>query len=148
MLTTKTDEMSQIYPSIFQRIVGSSGTRVLRQAAPKVERAVWKRTFLSSSQLSKVTRPTTTNSISKLLKLPLRSTRRPFSKTSRLRDAKPTPKDSKGPTKEEPTGISARLKKLSREYGWASLGVYLALTVLDFPFCFLLVRSLGTDRIG
>lgn len=28
------------------------------------------------------------------------------------------------------------------------MGVYLGLTVLDFPFCFLLVRSVGTDRIG
>jgi len=40
------------------------------------------------------------------------------------------------------------MKKLSREYGWAAFGVYWALTVLDFPFCFLAVRSLGTERIG
>lgn len=40
------------------------------------------------------------------------------------------------------------MRKLSREYGWAGLGVYLALTAIDFPFCFLLVRWLGTDRIG
>jgi hypothetical protein len=40
------------------------------------------------------------------------------------------------------------MKKLSREYGWAAFGVYMALTVLDFPFCFLAVRSLGTERIG
>lgn len=40
------------------------------------------------------------------------------------------------------------MKKLSREYGWGALGVYLALTALDFPFCFLAVRMLGTDRIG
>lgn len=26
--------------------------------------------------------------------------------------------------------------------------MYLALSVLDFPFCFLLVRVVGTDRIG
>lgn len=37
---------------------------------------------------------------------------------------------------------------MSREYGWSALGVYLALTALDFPFCYLLVRYLGTDRIG
>ncbi|KAH8687764.1 hypothetical protein BGZ60DRAFT_394409 [Tricladium varicosporioides] len=48
----------------------------------------------------------------------------------------------------EPQGLSARLKKLSREYGWSALGVYLTLSALDFPFCYLLVRSLGTDRIG
>lgn len=28
------------------------------------------------------------------------------------------------------------------------MGVYFALSVLDFPFCFLAVRLLGTDRIG
>jgi len=40
------------------------------------------------------------------------------------------------------------MRKLSREYGWSALGVYLALTALDFPFCYLLVRYLGTDRVG
>jgi len=40
------------------------------------------------------------------------------------------------------------MRKLSREYGWSGLGVYLMLSALDFPFCYLLVRTLGTDRIG
>ncbi|KAL8711365.1 MAG: hypothetical protein Q9220_004262 [cf. Caloplaca sp. 1 TL-2023] len=44
--------------------------------------------------------------------------------------------------------LSQRLRKLSREYGWSALGVYLLLTALDFPFCFLAVRLVGTDRIG
>ncbi|KAH6631133.1 hypothetical protein B0J18DRAFT_121241 [Chaetomium sp. MPI-SDFR-AT-0129] len=44
--------------------------------------------------------------------------------------------------------LSARLKKLSREYGWSAVGVYLALSVLDFPFCFLLVRTVGTEKIA
>jgi hypothetical protein len=48
----------------------------------------------------------------------------------------------------ESLSLSQRLKKLSREYGWAAVGVYLSLSVLDFPFCFLLVRIVGTDRIG
>lgn len=48
----------------------------------------------------------------------------------------------------EPTGLSARLKKLTREYGWAALGVYLTLSALDFPFCFAAVRLLGVERIG
>ncbi len=47
----------------------------------------------------------------------------------------------------EPTTLSARLKKLSKEYGWVAVGVYLSMSVLDFPFCFLLVRMVGTDRI-
>jgi hypothetical protein len=40
------------------------------------------------------------------------------------------------------------LKKLSREYGWSALGVYLLLSALDFPLCFAAVRLLGVDRIG
>jgi hypothetical protein len=53
-----------------------------------------------------------------------------------------------GGATEEPTTLGGRLKKLSREYGWSALGVYLMLSALDFPFCYLLVRTLGTDRIG
>lgn len=49
---------------------------------------------------------------------------------------------------EESLSLSARLKKLSREYGWTAVGVYLALSVLDFPFFFLLVRAVGTEKIG
>jgi hypothetical protein len=44
--------------------------------------------------------------------------------------------------------LSQRLRKLSREYGWSALGVYFMLSALDFPFCFLAVRLLGTERIG
>jgi len=44
--------------------------------------------------------------------------------------------------------FSARLKKLSREYGWTAVGVYLTFSVLDFPFCFLLVRTVGTEKIA
>jgi len=58
----------------------------------------------------------------------------------------PTPKRTESP--DSSLSISQRLRKLSREYGWSALGVYLALTALDFPFCFIAVRLLGTDRIG
>jgi hypothetical protein len=40
------------------------------------------------------------------------------------------------------------MRKLSREYGWSALGVYLVLSALDFPFCFAAVRLLGIERIG
>lgn len=49
---------------------------------------------------------------------------------------------------QENLSLSQRLKKLSREYGWAALGVYLALTALDLPFCFLAVRMIGPDKVG
>ncbi|KAL5115051.1 DUF1279 superfamily [Pleosporales sp. CAS-2024a] len=52
-------------------------------------------------------------------------------------------------TSPEPAlSFSQRLKALSREYGWTAVGVYFGLSLLDFPFCFLAVRLLGTDRIG
>ncbi|KAJ6085924.1 hypothetical protein N7486_010205 [Penicillium sp. IBT 16267x] len=44
--------------------------------------------------------------------------------------------------------LTQRLRKLSREYGWAALGVYLTLSALDFPICFAAVRLLGVERIG
>lgn len=44
--------------------------------------------------------------------------------------------------------LSQRLRKLSREYGWSALGIYLLLSAIDFPFCFMAVRFLGADRIG
>ncbi|KAI1762604.1 hypothetical protein GGR53DRAFT_500905 [Hypoxylon sp. FL1150] len=139
--------MPPVYSRIVEPFVGSVGLRMLRQAAPNVHRAVWRRTIFSGSRVTRhsAPRPTITNALSKPSKPLLRSTRRSFHRTSKLRDANTTPKDT--PTK-EPQGITARLKKLSREYGWAALGVYLGLTVLDFPFCFLLVRAVGTDRIG
>lgn len=44
--------------------------------------------------------------------------------------------------------LSARFKELSRKYGWAAVGVYLGLSALDLPLCFLAVRMVGPDRIG
>ncbi|KAK3325201.1 hypothetical protein B0H66DRAFT_113901 [Apodospora peruviana] len=55
---------------------------------------------------------------------------------------------SKPAAEPESLSVSGRLKKLSREYGWAAVGVYLALSALDLPFCFLLVRIVGTDKIA
>ncbi|ODA80304.1 hypothetical protein RJ55_03262 [Drechmeria coniospora] len=57
-------------------------------------------------------------------------------------------RSASGSKAEEKLSLRDRLKKLSREYGWSAVGVYLALSVLDFPFCFLLVRVVGTDKIG
>jgi hypothetical protein len=57
-------------------------------------------------------------------------------------------KGDSGKTSDEKLGFSARLKKMTREYGWTALGVYLGLSVLDFPFCFALVRVVGTEKIG
>lgn len=40
------------------------------------------------------------------------------------------------------------MKEMSRKYGWIVVGIYLGLSVLDFPFCFLAVRWFGTERIA
>lgn len=50
--------------------------------------------------------------------------------------------------KAEKLSLGARLKQMSKEYGWTAVGVYLTLSALDFPFCFLFVRTVGTEKIG
>ncbi|KKA28606.1 hypothetical protein TD95_003949 [Thielaviopsis punctulata] len=50
--------------------------------------------------------------------------------------------------KEQTLSLGQRLKKLSKEYGWVALGVYMGISTLDFPLCFVLVRVAGEERIG
>lgn len=40
------------------------------------------------------------------------------------------------------------MKKLSRDYGWAAFYVYMGLTALDLPFCYLAVVSIGPETVG
>ncbi|ODV88152.1 hypothetical protein CANARDRAFT_5450 [[Candida] arabinofermentans NRRL YB-2248] len=47
------------------------------------------------------------------------------------------------PTEKKPTGI----KLLIQEYGYSALGIYLGLSCIDLPICFLLVHSAGEDKI-
>ncbi|KAF2266673.1 hypothetical protein CC78DRAFT_458832 [Lojkania enalia] len=68
-------------------------------------------------------------------------------KSDKPTSPKPNPTPHLGSPEPAPS-LSQRLKKLSREYGWSALGVYLTLTALDFPFCFLAVRWVGTETIG
>ncbi|KAI9701510.1 MAG: hypothetical protein M1836_001566 [Candelina mexicana] len=71
--------------------------------------------------------------------------KRTLHETRRKLSADPTP-DLGSP--KPSLSLYQRLRKLSREYGWSAFGVYMLLTALDFPFCFIAVRWLGTDRIG
>lgn len=48
----------------------------------------------------------------------------------------------------QPRTMSDRMKEMSRKYGWIVVGIYLGLSVLDFPFCFLAVKWFGTERIA
>jgi hypothetical protein len=69
----------------------------------------------------------------------------------RFKSDKPTQSHNPTPhlgSPEPAPSISQRFKKLSKEYGWTAVAVYLGLSLVDFPLCFLAVRLLGTDRIG
>lgn len=75
--------------------------------------------------------------------------RRAFAFAKRPNSTKPNFNPTPNLGSPEPSlSLTQRLRKLSREYGWSALGVYLLLAAVDFPFCFLAVRWLGTDRIG
>lgn len=39
------------------------------------------------------------------------------------------------------------IKALMSKYGYSALGVYLGLSLLDLPLCFLFVHSLGTEKL-
>jgi hypothetical protein len=78
----------------------------------------------------------------------LRSSIRSFHNSQRGRSVNTEGAKKAAAPEAEPTSLGGRLKKLSREYGWSAVGVYFLLSALDFPFCYLLVRFLGTDRIG
>jgi hypothetical protein len=80
-----------------------------------------------------------------LLQIIRTNTKRYFHKSKSWRDAG---EKARIAAEGDPTTLSGRLKKLIREYGWSVVGVYLFLSAADFPFCYLLVRYLGTDRIG
>lgn len=150
------NRMIRTYLGTFRSLLQPSGNAVGLQNALNLEAQSIRRAFSSISQpglrtpISRTAqrigyRPRTSNPINRPYQSPIRVNKRSFHKTSRLRDAKPDPSKS---NTQEAQGLSARLKKLSREYGWAAVGVYLGLSVLDFPFCFLLVRVVGTERIG
>lgn len=52
------------------------------------------------------------------------------------------------PAEAEPQTLGARMKKLTREYGWSALGVYFLLTAVDLPICYWLVGLMGVERVG
>jgi len=67
----------------------------------------------------------------------------------RFNSTKPSPNPTPNLGSPEPSlSLSQRLKALSKEYGWTALAVYLGLSALDFPFCFLAVQVLGPERVG
>ncbi|KAL0942536.1 peptide alpha-N-acetyltransferase [Colletotrichum truncatum] len=134
---------------------------VPRRAIPTARQGAWEAIW--KKQLTAPRRPLTTSPV-RLLSSKTSATRRTQTynwswMTSRLetmfRGSRRTFRFSAtqrnttaGKTTQESLSLSQRLKKLSKEYGWSAVGVYFTLSILDFPFCFLLVRVVGTDRIG
>ena len=102
-----------------------------RMCSPQTHERAASRSFESTSQQPFRTRPTPNSSPSRWDSRNFRSRR--FQSTQ---------------TSDTSLSISQRLRKLSREYGWSAVGVYFALSALDFPFCFLAVKTLGTEKIG
>ncbi|WVQ77620.1 hypothetical protein IAR50_007308 [Cryptococcus sp. DSM 104548] len=64
--------------------------------------------------------------------------RRPFSTPS------PSPSTAPEP---EPTSAYAKFKALSKKYGYYAIGMYFALSTVDFTASFLLVHAVGAERI-
>jgi hypothetical protein len=124
-----------------------------RSSAPRAT-APFVRTFFTSTQHSAKTRlPPKTFQHSALLYLRFQRS----ALARRFRSIRFNSNKSNGPhhdptphlgSPEPAQSLSQKLKALSKEYGWAALGVYLGLSALDFPVCFMAVRLLGTDRIG
>ncbi|OJJ44828.1 hypothetical protein ASPZODRAFT_745464 [Penicilliopsis zonata CBS 506.65] len=117
----------------------SSATTMSPSAATRRLPSVWSRTFASMRLASR--RVTPKNGATNLYKTTINPSRvrqipRRFNSTKTSN------------AQSEPTSLSQRLRKLTREYGWAGLGVYLLLSALDFPFCFAAVRLFGVERIG
>ena len=112
------------------RAPGSSGYQVRKVTSPST---------LQARPRNRLTSATTSRCRSGLLQS-FRSRVRHNSSSS-----KPPAQESRPPPS---LGLSARFKELSRKYGWAAVGVYFALSAVDFPFCYLAVRWLGTDRIA
>jgi hypothetical protein len=60
-----------------------------------------------------------------------------------------TPPDAEPGSKPEPEPKSAyaRFKAISKKYGWWALGMYTALSSIDFSLTFLTVHAVGAERI-
>lgn len=118
---------------------------VLRMTFPTAHRSVSTQIYQQiNTGLRSASRQTTRTTPNPRLRPFAQRPRRPFSSTSgRFRSSKEPPKSDA-----EPQTLGARLKKLTKEYGWVTVAVYLGLSALDFPFCFLLVRVAGPEKIG
>ncbi|WWD20915.1 hypothetical protein CI109_105393 [Kwoniella shandongensis] len=73
------------------------------------------------------------------------STTKPISETETETDLNTDPDPE--PEPEPNASAYTRFKALSKKYGWWAVGVYFALSTLDFSLCFIMVHSVGAERI-
>lgn len=137
--------------STIQKLSGQAWRRTFTNSTPS-KTIQWRGRKAGFAPASRILQQTRLGNQAKLWRntqqnLLSRTTRRNFN-WSRPRTRKSQASGPGTQVPEQNLSLSARLKKLSREYGWAAVGVYFGLSVLDFPFCFALVRFIGVDRIG
>lgn len=64
------------------------------------------------------------------------------------RDSPPPSPDLNSSELPENTTLTAKLKMLIKSYGWYALGVYLALSVIDFSIAFAAINFFGAQQVG
>lgn len=96
------------------------------------------------SRLGLTSRRITNNAFARRI---LKPKTRTFKSKLELKNASrpPQPVKPASSVKAEP-GKKMSLKELSKKYGWAAVGVYLALSAIDLPLCFVFVHSMGQER--
>ncbi|KAG9254593.1 uncharacterized protein F5Z01DRAFT_673748 [Emericellopsis atlantica] len=133
--------------------------RSLRRASPATQARMWEDTLRQlwigqarnlSAQSSRGLTTSTLSSASRLGKTrPLPSAGRTAFHSQARRGFRFSPwRRNTGDGKVENMSMSAKFKKLSREYGKAAVAVYFGLSILDYPFFFLLVKAVGTERVA
>jgi hypothetical protein len=104
--------------------------------------------YRNALPIAKTQRLRTHNNAQNSWRRTLTHSNRPFSRGSSQKEGSSHPNPTPNLGSPEPHSLSARLRKLTREYGYTVIGVYFALSLADFPFCFLAVKLLGAERVA
>jgi len=68
--------------------------------------------------------------------------------TQRAYSTSPPPRPTSPSSDVAPTSLTGRLKALIKTHGWYALGVYMALSVLDFSLTFAIIYLIGADQVN
>jgi len=138
----------RVSPSILQRLARHIPQNISTSALLRLTPV--NRPKLLSTRLPRRTLTSSSGTIARAYQSPLRCnpTTLRLRRTIRYNSNKPTSGATQVNGDAPVQSLSQRFKELSRRYGYAAVGVYLGLSVLDFPFCFLAVRLIGPERVG